>query len=1203
MRKVEAVTLLTALCLASNAAAIVISGGPVTAPPGGGSCSVSGSPNVGGGATATCSGLNLGAVRHLYFGMRVNQGAVGDALDNTGPTGAEIFRYNSRTTDSARYTGQTQIYNSLVPGYQVVNTELLMGFQAGQGAFVADPLIHALNNGNGDVEVFREITTSSFTVTFKVNAQNGSVWQSAASYFDAVHVPASDHNLDSVNVDFYYDTCGNGTREGSEQCDQGAANGTSGSCCDANCQFRPSSYVCRTGGGAPCDLSETCTGASATCPPDDALAHAGVLTCRFGSGDACDPDEVCDGTPGVACPADVVAPTTVVCRAGAGRPNGGSECDPPEYCPGVPGVRCPNNSFEPSTTPCRAGSGDVCDPQEFCPGIAGGVCPPDTVAPTTTQCRPGSGDPTHSGVECDPGDYCTGVAGQACPTNVPLPPTTVCRPGSGDMCDPDEKCSGISGQPCPANVVADPSTVCRAGSGDMCDPDETCTGRAGEPCPATDVVQPAGTVCRPRNDPVCDIEEQCTGNAKERCPADVFAASGTPCGTDSSVCTVEDCDGSGTCVQGALLSCDDGDPCTQDSCDDVAGCQHVNGPSLACVPATKSTLKIRDADLDRGDALTFNWKGGPVLVSNMGDPIQTTQYDLCVYDSSGVKLHMTVLPGTGWSPLGSLNDPKGYRFRDTTGSQSGIKSIKLRGSSVDRARIKVAGKGVALPDTTHPFLYPVTAQLYASDGACWGADFGQVDTLTNGLLFKARFKRTLLPTPTRTPTAIPTAVPTQTPSPTNTDLPTRTPGGPTDTPTATRTVTPTATRTPTQTPTQSPTATPVPAPFARAVLLPGGGATGSCRGTCVGGTNPGASCASDAICGTGGTCSSIRACIGGAYQGLRCSSDLDCNGCDPNQVCIAAGNPLACCTGSNVGNCPVAGSCIIAQTNSFVGALRVPVNGVCVPRVAPDVSCTTDVECPSGQTCRLSELQIVAGAPNANGEEQLTIPQSSVIFNPAVTSVATLCLTATGDGTGTIDCDGGRASLDLTVKQDHNTTPGDSNNSGSASGLPDDASCTASFTQPPPDGSVSNAHLDSTHAGICNSPIESTLSGSFGAGDIVVSLPVSIVQLTSSGQFGADGLPCTADDTGGPGSPANVLLTTGVASIYVYDANNSRGAVIGPGQTCGTKPCVASVDGAPLSCTALTAGSATGLKFGGGFAGLDAQIIGDVATTFQFVAQ
>lgn len=56
---------------------------------------------------------------------------------------------------------------------------------------------------------------------------------------------------------------------------------------------------------------------------------------------------------------------------------------------------------------------------------------------------------------------------------------------------------------------------------------------------------------------------------------------------------------------------------------------------------------------------------------------------------------------------------------------------KVQGQNVGRCLN--SGKGELLPDTTLPFQLPVTAQLYASDGACWEAEFGAAETRRNEL--------------------------------------------------------------------------------------------------------------------------------------------------------------------------------------------------------------------------------------------------------------------------------------------------------------------------------------------------------------------------------------------------------------------------------------------------------------------------------------
>src|SRR5439155_3426864 len=85
--------------------------------------------------------------------------------------------------------------------------------------------------------------------------------------------------------------CGNGIVDAGEDCDQGASNGTAGSCCSASCRFVTSGTICRAAANA-CDVAESCTGSSATCPADAVKAAGTACT---DDGNPCTSD-VCDGT-------------------------------------------------------------------------------------------------------------------------------------------------------------------------------------------------------------------------------------------------------------------------------------------------------------------------------------------------------------------------------------------------------------------------------------------------------------------------------------------------------------------------------------------------------------------------------------------------------------------------------------------------------------------------------------------------------------------------------------------------------------------------------------------------------------------------------------------------------------------------------------------------------------------------------------------
>src|SRR5205814_5235313 len=160
-----------------------------------------------------------------------------------------------------------------------------------------------------------------------------------------------------------------------------------------------------------CDLAESCTGTSTTCPAD-AVQTAGT-TCTD-DGNVCTTD-VCNGTVGAPACTHPAGNAGTVCRAAAGL------CDVAETCTGS-STACPADGFQPSTVACRASAGE-CDPQETCTGTGPG-CPADAKAPAGTAC-------TSDGNPCTL-DQCDGATA-AC--QHPAGNTgAVCRPAAG-ACD------------------------------------------------------------------------------------------------------------------------------------------------------------------------------------------------------------------------------------------------------------------------------------------------------------------------------------------------------------------------------------------------------------------------------------------------------------------------------------------------------------------------------------------------------------------------------------------------------------------------------------------------------------------------------------------------------------------------------------------------------------------------------------------------
>ena len=243
---------------------------------------------------------------------------------------------------------------------------------------------------------------------------NGSTTVAAAELYDASFALACTSNSQCATG-----FCANGV------CCDTACNGGCGVCNLAGkvgtCSAASSTTVCRAQNGA-CDVAETCSGTSLSCPAD-AVAVLGTV-CR-GQNGVCDVPETCNGTTKT-CPADGFAPTTTVCRAST------STCDAAETCTGT-SATCPADTFAPATTVCRPAAGG-CDAAETCTGTSS-ICPPDGLAATGTVCRPAES-------LCDVAESCTGTSA-ACPTDTFAAAGTTCGAGS-----PAPVCSGSAGT-CP----------------------------------------------------------------------------------------------------------------------------------------------------------------------------------------------------------------------------------------------------------------------------------------------------------------------------------------------------------------------------------------------------------------------------------------------------------------------------------------------------------------------------------------------------------------------------------------------------------------------------------------------------------------------------------------------------------------------------------------------------------------------------------
>jgi cysteine-rich repeat protein len=234
-------------------------------------------------------------------------------------------------------------------------------------------------------------------------------------------------------------------------------------------------------------------------------------------------------------------------------------------------------------------------------------------------------------------------------------------------------------------------------------------------------------------------------------------------------------------------------------------------------------------------------------------------------------------------------------------------------------------------------------------------------------------------------------------------------------------------------------------------------------------------------------------------------------------------------------------------------------------------------------------------------------------------------------GVGSVACgEQGLMNVNVRVEQDHNTTLGSAGNSGPTQGLPDDPECDDTFEAGV--GLQSSACLEGTgedcsepeneHTGACQSPRVYTFTGGpAGRGSVLLYSNSAIGLLANAGvadpcvatrqgntcsapDFGPDCMPCTDDDL--EKGDANVApVTSGTAEVFIYDSGSFAGAILGPGQNCGTMPCVAQVTGEPTDCDSLEAdpnAPVTGALVTAAPT-LDAAMVGDTLVTSTFAAQ
>ena len=365
----------------------------------------------------------------------------------------------------------------------------------------------------------------------------------------------------------------------------------------------------------PCSDNDACTIKDAckdgSCKPGTKLDCDDSNPC---TADACDAQSGCTTKPNTAtCDDNNLCTEDDSCKGGKCLPGKSKSCSD--------GNPCTTDSCDPATgcafklNSGQCDDGNACTDFDICKsGKCRGVAKDtktdcnDANPCTTDACDPGSAQVkgkgcvhTNNTAKCDDGNACS--AGDACKDGKCAAGKNVCACTEDKHCapsNPKNPCLGTlfcDKSAAPFKCKLNPASVVKcSGAGDtlcaknQCDPkDLKCKVTPiaeGQSCNADNSVCTVGDACKngkcaPGKALACNDANPCTNDACDPKAGCVNTANSAPCNADGNPCTVGDVCVAKACTAGKKKDCDDGDKCSDDSCDKKSG-KCVNDKIAGC---------------------------------------------------------------------------------------------------------------------------------------------------------------------------------------------------------------------------------------------------------------------------------------------------------------------------------------------------------------------------------------------------------------------------------------------------------------------------------------------------------------------------------------------------------------------------------------------------------------------------------------------
>lgn len=180
---------------------------------------------------------------------------------------------------------------------------------------------------------------------------------------------------------------------------------------------------------------------------------------------------------------------------------------------------------------------------------------------------------------------------------------------------------------------------------------------------------------------------------------------------------------------------------------DAGAAACVAAPRTGCRKSTVPTttkLQVTDKAEPERDRVSWKWsRGEATALADLGDPLASDDYALCVYDESSgspTVMFRAVAPARqslcGTAARWSGPTSSGFEYKDAGLTPDGMDSIRLKVGSVGKSKLIVRAAGAnlsarsfAIP--TPPLATPLRVQLHVEGGACFEATYSASGVLVN----------------------------------------------------------------------------------------------------------------------------------------------------------------------------------------------------------------------------------------------------------------------------------------------------------------------------------------------------------------------------------------------------------------------------------------------------------------------------------------